>query len=317
MESSYKELELRITELPAEQKQELLTLITHQLSSESCISLLNDKQNTHRQCPRCHSSKVKKYGVISCRQRFRCNACLRTFMSTVNTPLYRLRKIEQCLPYLRCLLDSLSVRESAARCKINKNTAFEWRHRFLRRLTVQKETRLAGIVEMDETLFRYSEKGSRKLSRPPHKRGRDHAGRGRKEGDWVPVLIVRDRDNHVFDNRLESEKASNFIHLLKGKLSSDSVVCSDSFWSYKVMCQQLKLAHKPVNLSKGVRVIEKVFHIQNVNGYHARLHNWMRRFHGVATKYLDNYLAWRRQFETHTNLNENSMLLAQTQLTQT
>lgn len=317
MEWSYKELELQVTELPAVQKQELLTLITHQLSREGCISLLNDKQSTHRQCPHCHATKVKKYGVIASRQRFRCNVCQRTFMSTVDTPLYRLRKIEQCVPYLRCLLDSLTVRASAARCGMNKSTAFQWRHRFLRRLTVQKETRLAGIVEMDETLFRYSEKGSRELSRPAHKRGRDKAGRGRKKGDWVPVLIARDRENHVFDNRLESEKASNFISLLKDKLSSDSVVCSDSFWSYKVMCQELRLAHKAINLSKGIRVIDKVFHIQNINGYHARLHNWIARFHGVATKYLDNYLAWRRFFETHTNPNENSILLAQTQLTHT
>ncbi|MBM7455287.1 hypothetical protein HNR62_001147, partial [Oceanisphaera litoralis] len=34
MEWSYKELELQVTELPAVQKQELLTLITHQLSRE-------------------------------------------------------------------------------------------------------------------------------------------------------------------------------------------------------------------------------------------------------------------------------------------
>ena len=40
-----------------------------------------------------------------------------------------------------------------------------------------------------------------------------------------------------------------------------------------------------------------VFHIQNVNAYHSRLKTWMRRFNGVATKYLPNYLGWRRMFE--------------------
>ncbi len=28
------------------------------------------------------------------------------------------------------------------------------------------------------------------------------------------------------------------------------------------------------------------FHINNVNAYHGRLKEWMRRFHGVATKNL-------------------------------
>jgi hypothetical protein len=34
-----------------------------------------------------------------------------------------------------------------------------------------------------------------------------------------------------------------------------------------------------------------------VNAYHSRLKSWMRRFNGVATKYLTSYLVWRRLFE--------------------
>ena len=238
-------------------------------------------------------------------------------MSTINTPLYRLKRVEKCQKFLACMLDSLTVRKSAMRCGINKNTAFSWRHKFLIRLTSQNETRMRGIIEMDETLFRYSEKGSRKLSRAAHKRGKDKAGRGRKKGDWVPVLIAKDRENHVFDNCLENETANSLKVLLSQKIEAESVICTDSFRSYKLMCKDLNLAHKPVNLSKGLRVIDKVFHIQNVNAYHARLHNWMKRFHGMATKYLPDYLAWRRFFETHDNPNENNLLLAQTQLIQT
>jgi hypothetical protein len=40
------------------------------------------------------------------------------------------------------------------------------------------------------------------------------------------------------------------------------------------------------------------FHINNVNAYHGRLKEWLRRFHGVATKNLPTILAgaerWRR-----------------------
>jgi hypothetical protein len=31
---------------------------------------------------------------------------------------------------------------------------------------------------------------------------------------------------------------------------------------------------------------------QSVNGLHSRMKQWIDRFKGVATKYLDNYLAW-------------------------
>ncbi len=61
-------------------------------------------------------------------------------------------------------------------------------------------------------------------------------------------------------------------------------------------------------------MIDKVFHIQNVNAYHSRLKGWMTRFHGVATKYLDHYLGWHRYMDVTEELNENSMLSLQQHL---
>ena len=38
--------------------------------------------------------------------------------------------------------------------------------------------------------------------------------------------------------------------------------------------------------------VKGLYHIQNVNSYHSRLKGWIRKFNRVATKYLQNYLAW-------------------------
>ena len=37
--------------------------------------------------------------------------------------------------------------------------------------------------------------------------------------------------------------------------------------------------------------------MQNVNAYHGRFKEWMRRFKGVATSYLPNYLEWFRALD--------------------
>jgi hypothetical protein len=57
------------------------------------------------------------------------------------------------------------------------------------------------------------------------------------------------------------------------------------------------LEYELIIASKGEHVHEKVLHIQNVNSYMSGLKKWLARFNGVATKYLQNYLGWRRMLE--------------------
>jgi hypothetical protein len=61
------------------------------------------------------------------------------------------------------------------------------------------------------------------------------------------------------------------------------------------------ITHRPINLAAGIRVVAKVYHVQNVNAYDSRLKMWMQRFHGVATDYLPNYLGWRRLIDHSQN----------------
>nr|MBA3756462.1 IS1595 family transposase [Nitrosomonas sp.] len=64
---------------------------------------------------------------------------------------------------------------------------------------------------------------------------------------------------------------------------------------YRSVAHSLGITHRPVNLSAGIRVIAGVFHPERY--YDSRLKQWMKRLHGVATKYLENYLGWRRWLE--------------------
>ena len=54
----------------------------------------------------------------------------------------------------------------------------------------------------------------------------------------------------------------------------------------------------PSTRERGSGCWRAVTHIQNANAYHSRLKEWMRWFHGVATRYLDHYVGWRRMIET-------------------
>ena len=81
---------------------------------------------------------------------------------------------------------------------------------------------------------------------------------------------------------------------LKPVLDVDSLLVSDGNPTYEAFCKAEKISHEIVNIRQGQRVTKGAYHVQNVNAYHSRFKSWLDRFHGVATKYLPNYLGWRR-----------------------
>jgi hypothetical protein len=212
--------------------------------------------------------------------------------------LARLRKREQWLHYAQALIDGVSVRAAARRCRIDKNTAFRWRHRFLQQAARHRATHECGIVEADETFFLESFKGQRHLPRPARRRG--GVGRTRGTGaDQIAVLVVRDRGGHTADFRLDKLDAPHVIAVLRPLIDPDAILCSDGASVYKTFARDTGITHRPINVQQGPRGLDGVFHIQNVNAYDSRLKGWMRRFHDVATQYLENYLGWRRMLERY------------------
>lgn len=251
-------------------------------------------------CPHCQagSDRLHPWGQSHGLPRYRCHACGRTCNPLSGTPLARLRKRDQWLRYAQALIDGVSVRAAARECRIDKNTAFRWRHRFLQQVARHRATHEGGIVEADETFFLESFKGQRCLPRPARRRG----GVGRTRGtspDQVAVLVIRDRSGQTADFRLEKLDAPHIIAVLRPLIEPDAILCSDGANVYKTFAREAGIAHRPINVQQGIRVVDGVFHIQNVNAYDSRLKTWMRRFHGVATKYLEHYLGWRRLLERY------------------
>ena len=161
--------------------------------------------------------------------------------------------------------------------------------------TVQAQS-LAGIAEADETFFLHSRKGQRNLDRKPRRRGGRAAKRGLSR-EQVPVLVARDRAGATANLILAADSKAELVAALKPLLPTDTILCTDGSSVLAAAVKEIGITHRPVNVSAGRRVIGGVYHIQNVNAYDSRLKNWIRRFHGIATKYLDSYLGWFRTLD--------------------
>lgn len=243
-------------------------------------------------CPKCAATAIKKWGWANRLRRYRCKCCRVTFNCLSGTPLEQLHKRELWDEHAEALIDGISLRKVAARIDIDLTTAFRWRHRFLEAPKDLKPKALDGTVEADETFFLESEKGSPSLKRPPRKRGGKARTRG-LSGEQIPVLIARDSNKATTDEILDDRSAASIAAVLEPVVQKTAVLVSDGAQAYRAFANDANILHVSLNLSAGERKWG-VYHIQNVNSYCSRLKTWMRRFNGVATKYLDTYLGWHR-----------------------
>lgn len=260
--------------------------------------LIEKVQDRAPHCPHCGHTELHKHGTCSGLQRYRCKSCRKTFNSLTKTPLAHLRKKELWLSYIRCLANSDTVRKAAETVQVSKSTSFRWRHRFTHFMSKDIPKKLNGIVEADETYFRYSEKGSHNLTREPHKRGGISIKPGVSE-DLVCVFTACDRSHHDLETvaGFGQIKGEWLVNNFSNFVADDAVLVTDGVKSYDYLCRKENIAHIVV---ESVARAKGVFHIQHVNSYHKRLKEWITgRFHGVATKYLNHYLSWRHELEKY------------------
>ena len=262
----------------------------------AAISVIEARFAAGATCPHCQAKHVRRHGLLRDVQRYLCLECRRTFTALSGTPLNRLHKRSKWLQQAKALEDGLTLHEVANTLNIHVSTAHRWRHRFLKLPELIQPPALTGIAEADETVFLLSFKGRRSgLDRNARKRG----GRTSKPGmchEQVPVLVARDRAGATMNCILAGVSTAALVDALKPFMAQDVVLCTDGSKALGAAARELGVEHHAVNLSAGVRV-DGAWHVQNVNAYHSRLKAWIRKFHGVATRYLKNYLGWFRALE--------------------
>jgi len=298
----FNKLLLELDKLTYSQKCELLTTIQKVESTNKLLCSISVFEN----CKHCDSKDYVKWGKRAGIQRYKCKMCSKTFNQLSNTPLARLRNKNEWLKNTQEMIKGTSLEATAKVCNIAISTAFRWRHKFLELLSHLDPTELKGIVEVDETYFRESHKGERGL-KSPKKRG-EKAKKPGLSSEQIPVLVARDRNGATLSRQLGAVNIYNISATLVPIIQKDSVICTDGHAVYATVAKNCKALHKPLNIKSGIKVREKIYHIQNVNAYDSRMKLWIKRFHGVATKYLQRYVGWWRVLDTFKNITDTVFL---------
>ena len=278
----------QIKQMTEEERLELIMLCNLENNRTNEQNAYLKLSNNHH-CPHCGSNNICKNGFTGKAQQFRCNNCHKNYSIRTNTIFFHTRKsIDLWQEYIELFSQGLSLRKIVEKMdnKINLKTAFFWRHKILKVLSNINDggnNKLGGIIEADETFFEESQKGSRKMTRKPRKRGYSSYVGDKKTK--VCVLTALDRQKHSFNKPVGYGKVNKEqVAILQHRIQDNSILITDGNKSYKILkdvkLKQLKFG-KPQS---------KVYHLSNINNFHSKLKQFISRFNGVATKYLDNYV---------------------------
>lgn len=111
------------------------------------------------------------------------------------------------------------------------------------------------------------------------------------------MLVARDRHGATTDAVLPKLNRLSITAALDGIVTSANEFCCDGGAAIVAFARKAGIPTHILPMLGKPQPNAPDFHINNVNAYHGRLKEWLRRFHGVATKNLPNYLGWRRTLE--------------------
>lgn len=289
--------------LPIEKKESVL----HQLSMlwngdegdlKVLLKELDEQEVNTPKCKHCSSEETVRRGKFKGVQRYSCKICKKYWMATHGTSLAGLRKRELWNKYIEVFDKSKSLRAAAKEVGVCLQTSFRWRQRIMASLSVMAPQEMGGTIEMDEFQLSESNKGNRNLNRKAHRRGRDSKNHDAKK---ISVLVSVSRGNQgamcqvIAAKKISSEQVNKAVG---NKIKPGSTVITDKGTGFRILNQKEEISHKTVDSDLNRRRKDPV-HLQTVNQAHKSIRDFLAKFNGVSTKYLQNYLNWYHYEQTN------------------
>ena len=261
------------------------------ISETSAADLLEQvRWRDGRQCPRCRSESVIKYGSYRAFQRYRCKDCDRTFNDKTGT-IFAHAKIaltEWFFAIYGFLRFNMSIRQLEAELDVSYRTLRQRIERFARALDAPSLS-LSGPVEIDEVYVTAGKKG-RERDRPSRSRGLSTRGRGSYDGDKPPVFILVDRgtgQRYVIPAKSADEST---VRLLLAASEEESLrVYTDGFRAYDPLDDDERFHRESVIHGDGEYADGDV-HVNTCESHGSLLRPWLSPHRGISKDKLTPYL---------------------------
>lgn len=225
-----------------------------------------------RECPHCGSHQVLCNGNYKGRKRYLCKDCGISYNDLTNTPFSGIHNQEKIISYLSCMINGDSIRKAARIINVSISTSFIWRHKLLNGLKQLPSPKMKNVREVKQISIPYSHKGQQT--------GLTESLRKSK----ISVLFMCDRTGKLdSDSIVSNHKKSNpLLARIKANTNEHTELISSTNLKNIINFPyyNIKPNNSPYSQPSTINQIVELWE------------EWMKRFHGVASKYLTNYLHW-------------------------
>jgi len=182
---------------------------------------------------------------------------------------YKLLKVVDCF----CI--DIDATKSSQLLQLNRNTTNRYFNRFRQLIAAHQEAekeQFVGVVEVDESFFG----PARVRGRPgPRKRGR---GTNKQ-----PVFGIYERNGRVYTELVTDCSARTLQKIIRGRISSESVIHSDGWRGYDGLVDVGFDKHLRINKSK--HFASKGIHINGIEAFWSFTKRRLSKFNGVKKNF--------------------------------
>lgn len=307
------EVKEKISTLSKEEKEELFEYLKRMINNE-----FKFEETEIHSCHKCNSTSIVKLGKYNNMQRYKCKNCGTTFTSKSKS-IFATTKLDKdkWLTYAECFVDCLSLRRCAEKTKVCLKTSYFMRHRILECIK-QNDTQFIvnknNKGQLDETFLQENFNGNHTKSenfvmpRKARKNGNEPKFIGVNNERICIATGINDTNNVFLEIAGRGQLTNVSLHkILENKIESGSIISTDMRSNYKTI---LKLFNVKEHNAYKSNTPEAYKNLANVNSMHSRFKEFIKKLHGVATRRLDNYLAWFSWIENYKrNENKNEILM--------
>ncbi|MDO5517525.1 MAG: hypothetical protein Q4F66_08210 [Clostridium sp.] len=259
-------------------------------------------------CPHCGSIRFIRSGYYNGIQRYKCHDCRKTFSKTTNSLWYYSKKKSNLwIQFTELFLEKQPLRKCAEILDVNLSTAFFWRHKIMSALQSNKNT-----VDYTKRKNRSTKKSQGKEYSNPDENNLEIINPHILRGDvFITYSYFQESScNSIINFKMDFYRQEKRIYVVAARGIDDSMVIMpisrhhvflDKFKnkvyerinkkSYMILYKADNLYYIAKNHNKRLSRKNKSEE-SRIREFDKNASEWFGPFHGIATKYLENYMGY-------------------------